>query len=57
MKDMSNLIEDRLSALRKKLASRKGKIPYRDNTPLIEKEIERLEQILEARNSENDDGK
>ena len=41
---MNNSVETRLALLRKKLASRKGKMPYRDNVPLIEAEIARLEK-------------
>ena len=45
-------IENRLTELRAKLASRKGKIAYRDNVPYLEAEIARLEgtrnMILEA---------
>ena len=50
MKDRTTQI--RLSELKAKLASRKGKIAYRDNVPYLEAEIARLEgtrnMILEA---------
>ena len=40
-------MDNRLDQLKRKLASRKGKSAYRDNVPLLEAEIARLEQLAE----------
>lgn len=45
MSEPLEAVENRISVLRQKLASRKGKVPYRDNVPLLEKELKRLEDV------------
>lgn len=61
MSDLLQAVETQLSTMRKKLASRRSRVEYRDNIPLLEAEIGRLEEVkrtmLEARQQENNDAK
>lgn len=43
---MTEAIEKRIADLKRKLAARKGKVPYHDNVPALEAEIAKLEDVL-----------